>query len=165
MDLSSLYTATQQGRTTWRHNSILEHIRTSIVQNKPEHLEVYADVPGCTINGATIPQDILIVSGEGSKPDLVLINRRETIVCELCCLFNYNKRVFNKKVPLTVGSDTPKWIFQKVTKHIPLVTYKIYIIIVIIRNHGKYLTLHKDALKTGNIFVFYPNKAWSNLSF
>ena len=28
-------------------------------------------------------------------------------------------------VPLTVGSDTSKWIFQKVTKHIPLVTYKI----------------------------------------
>ena len=46
----------------------------------PEHLEVYADLPGCTINGATIPQDILTASGEGSKPDLVLINRREKII-------------------------------------------------------------------------------------
>ena len=41
---------------------------------------MYADLPGCMINGATVPQDILTVSGVGSKPDLVLIIRREKMI-------------------------------------------------------------------------------------
>ena len=48
-----------------------------MVKNKPDHLEIFSDLPGCSINGTTIPQDILTVSGVGSKPDLVLLNRTE----------------------------------------------------------------------------------------
>ena len=75
--------ATQQGRTTWRHNSILNHIHNTVVNNKPDNLEIYSDLPGYNINGATIPQDILTVSGEGSKPDMVLINRLENKITVL----------------------------------------------------------------------------------
>jgi hypothetical protein len=98
---------TEQGRTTWRHNSILEHVRTSIVPNKPEHLEVFSDLPGCSINGATIPQDILVVSGQGSKPDLVLLNRKEKkiTVLELTSPLEHNienayRRKLEKYTPL-----------------------------------------------------------------
>ena len=75
--------ATQQGRTTWRHNSILNHIHTSLVLNKPEHLEIYSDLPGQSINGTTIPQDILTLTGEGSKPDLVILNRKEKKITDI----------------------------------------------------------------------------------
>ena len=67
----------EQGRTTWRHNSILNHITSSMVENKPDHLDIYSDLPDYCINGTTIPQDILTVSGRGSKPDLVIINRKD----------------------------------------------------------------------------------------
>ena len=69
--------ALEQGRTTWRHNSILNHITAAMVQNKPDNLEIYSDLPDYCINGSTIPQDILTVPGSGSKPDLVIINRRD----------------------------------------------------------------------------------------
>ena len=46
-----------------------------MVKNKADHLGIFSDLPGCSINRATIPQDILTVSGEGSKPDIVLLNR------------------------------------------------------------------------------------------
>ena len=99
--------ATQQGRTTWRHNSILNHIQTTIVSHKPDNLEIYSDLPGCNINGATIPQDILTVSGEGSKPDMVLLNRNEKkiTILELTSPLEANieaayKRKYQKYTPL-----------------------------------------------------------------
>ena len=35
-----------QGRFTWRHNTVLSHITNTIVQNKPENIEVYSDISG-----------------------------------------------------------------------------------------------------------------------
>ena len=69
---------------------------------KTENLEVYADLTGCMINGATIPQDILTVSGVGSNPDLVLIDRREKMitVMELTSPLESNIDV----VPFEIGS-------------------------------------------------------------
>ena len=99
--------ATQQGRTTWRHNSILNHVQTTIVSHKLDNLEIYSDLPGCNINGATIPQDILTVSGEGSKPDMVLLNRNEKkiTILELTSPLEANieaayKRKYQKYTPL-----------------------------------------------------------------
>ena len=40
-----------------------------------EATQVFADLPGHQTNGTTIPADILVSSGKGSKPDLVLLNR------------------------------------------------------------------------------------------
>ena len=52
---------------------MLSHITSEIVREKPE--ELYSDLPGHCINGTTIPQDILIASGTGSRPDLVILDR------------------------------------------------------------------------------------------
>ena len=60
---------------------------------KLEALEVLSDIPGYDMNGQTIPQDILVTSGEGSRPDLVLVNRREKHIwlIELTCCFERNE--------------------------------------------------------------------------
>ena len=49
--------------------------------------EVFSDLPSLQINGTTIPADILVATGEGSKPDLVILDRaRKTIaLLELAC--------------------------------------------------------------------------------
>ena len=49
-----------QGRFTWRHNNVLNHITNTILQNKPSNLEIYSDISGLDINGGTIPPDILV---------------------------------------------------------------------------------------------------------
>ena len=81
--------ALTQGRYTWRHNTVLNHIANFIIQNKPPDLEVYCDISGLDLNGGTIPPDILVTQ---SRPDLVLLNRHEKIICllELTCSFERN---------------------------------------------------------------------------
>ena len=78
-----------QGRYTWRHNSVLNHIASTIVQNKPPNLEVFSDIAGQDINGGTIPPDILTTQ---FRPDLVLLNRQQKTICllELTCSFERN---------------------------------------------------------------------------
>ena len=104
--------ALQQGRTTWRHNSILNHITAAMVQNKPDNLEIYSDLPDYCINGSTIPQDILTVSGSGSKPDLVIINRRDRkiVIMELTSPLEGNieaayQRKMTKYTPLKLDLE------------------------------------------------------------
>ena len=85
--------ALKQQRFTWRHNSILQHITSEVKKLAPTEIEVFSDLPGHGINGTTIPADILVTNGEGSKPDLVLIKRKEKkiIIMELTCpLVEYN---------------------------------------------------------------------------
>ena len=60
-----------KGRFTWRHNIVLNHLTTTIIENKPENLEIYSDISGLDINGGTIPPDVLVTT---SRPDLVLLN-------------------------------------------------------------------------------------------
>ena len=66
-----------QGRYTWRHNTVLNHIANTILQNKPSYVEVYSDISGLDINSGTIPPDILVTQ---LRPDLVIINRQEKII-------------------------------------------------------------------------------------
>ena len=84
----------RQGRFTWRHNSVLNHIANTILQNKPPNLEVFSDVAGLDINGGTIPPDVLVTQ---SRPDLVLLSRHEKIICllELTCSFERNAQAAN----------------------------------------------------------------------
>ena len=79
--------ALQQGRYTWRHDSVLQHLTSQIKDLVTKQTEVFADLEGHQINGATIPADIVISAGKGSKPDLVLINRerKEVALMELTC--------------------------------------------------------------------------------
>ena len=83
-----------QGRYTWRHNSVLNHIANTINQNKPPNLEVFCDISGQDINGGTIPPDVLVTQ---SRPDLVLLNRNEKTICllELTCSFESNSQAAN----------------------------------------------------------------------
>ena len=73
-----------QGRYTWRHNSVLNHITNMILQNNPSTLEVFSDISGYDINAGTIPSDVLVTQ---ARPDLLLLNRHEKIICllELTC--------------------------------------------------------------------------------
>ena len=84
----------RQGRFTWRHNSVLNHIANTILQNKPPNLEVFSDVAGLDINGGTIPPDVLVTQ---SRPDLVLLSRHEKTICllELTCSFERNAQAAN----------------------------------------------------------------------
>ena len=81
--------ALNQGRYTWRHNTVLNQITKTILNSKPENLEVYSDISGMDINGGTIPPDVLVTQ---SRPDLVILNRHEKTICllELTCSFERN---------------------------------------------------------------------------
>ena len=57
-------------RMTWLHNSILNYLTLILKENKPSHLEIFADLEGHNVNGGTIPQHIMVTS---SRPDLVMI--------------------------------------------------------------------------------------------
>ena len=82
----------QQGRFTWRHDSVLHYITSQVKQLATPNTDVYSDLPGQQINGTTVPADILVSSGEGSKPDLVIIDRTQSIIAllELTCPLESN---------------------------------------------------------------------------
>ena len=66
---------------------MLQQITSSVKSLTTEHTEVYADLQSHQTNGTTIPADILVSSGKGSKPDLVLVNRQSKSIAllELTC--------------------------------------------------------------------------------
>ena len=84
--------ALEQKRYNYRHDSVLQHITKEILKTKPDQLEVCCDIPGFDINGSTIPQDIIVASGTGSRPDLVLVNRQTKLITlmELTCCLEQN---------------------------------------------------------------------------
>ena len=84
--------ALNQGRYTWRHDSVLSYITHFVKSQATSSTQVFADIPGHQINGITIPADILVSGGPGSKPDLVLINReqRKIALMELTCPLQRN---------------------------------------------------------------------------
>ena len=77
----------KQGRFTWRHDSVLLHLITHIKSLATISTEVFADLQNFQVNGTTIPADIVVSAGEGSKPDLVILNREEKTIAllELTC--------------------------------------------------------------------------------
>jgi hypothetical protein len=81
--------ALDQGRFTWRHNSVLSHLIKELLKTKPENLLIYADLPGYDFNGGTIPPDILTTT---SRPDIVFVERetKEIKLFELTCSFENN---------------------------------------------------------------------------
>ena len=83
-------TALDQGRFTWRHNSILSHLTKELTQaNVGGDWTIYADIPGFTLNGGTIPPDVLVTS---ERPDLVFLDRSKKAIdiFELTCSFEKN---------------------------------------------------------------------------
>ena len=56
---------------------MLNYLASIIKTLATEDTQVFSDLPGLKINGTTIPTDIFVLSGEGSRPDLVLLNRAD----------------------------------------------------------------------------------------
>ena len=76
--------ALTQKRYNYRHDSVLNHLARVIIENKPDNIVVYADLPDLDLNGSTIPPDILVTL---SRPDLGITNRsiKSAFVLELTC--------------------------------------------------------------------------------
>ena len=66
--------ALDQGRFTWKHNSVLNHMFHEMRITKLPETTIYADIEGFQINASTIPPDIISTS---LRPDLVIINRKD----------------------------------------------------------------------------------------
>ena len=83
--------ALDEGRFTWRHNSVLSHMAKTLLASNPENLQIFADLPGLWLNGGTVPPDILSTK---FRPDLVIINCKDKKIelMELTCC--YKKKHF-----------------------------------------------------------------------
>lgn len=81
-----------QGRYTWRHDSVLNHLYDQVKAEATGDIEIFSDLPGKGINNSTIPQDIIVTNGFGSKPDLVVLSRSTKTIAllELTCPLDRN---------------------------------------------------------------------------
>ena len=84
-------TMLDQGRYTWRHNSVLNIIHSTLLSNLqfPSKIEISCDLPGFICGISTVPTDILVTS---QKPDLVIIDRalKKIVLVELTVPFDIN---------------------------------------------------------------------------
>ena len=73
-------------RYKYRHDSVLNHIVTRVSEEKPQSVEIYADLQGWRVNGGTVPASMVLT---GQMPDIVLVNRSTTpvkvVLLELTC--------------------------------------------------------------------------------
>ena len=61
--------ALNQGRCTWRHDSILNVLNGKIKLVAPSDVEIFSNLAGHKVNNFVIPQDIFMSNGFGSKLD------------------------------------------------------------------------------------------------
>ena len=88
--LSNCSTSLDQGRYTWRHNSVLLSIVESLRRNLNEGFLLFSDLEGFHApHGGVIPPHILVTN---LKPDLFIANEttREVILFELTCPWDGN---------------------------------------------------------------------------
>ena len=84
--LNSCRISLEQGRLTWRHNSILCHL-VKFFSESNNRGRVFADLPGYFKGGWTIPPDIHI---SNLKPDMIILNDNEIKIVELTVPFETN---------------------------------------------------------------------------
>ena len=87
---SNCSSALNQGRFTWRHNSVLCSIIDLIRPHLKDGMRLYSDMPGYQApHGGTIPPHILVTA---LKPDIVIVNEmsQEVVVFELTCPWDTN---------------------------------------------------------------------------
>ena len=65
------------------------HMHSEIFKVKSDEVTIFTDIPGKSINGGTIPADIITTA---QRPDIVLINRKEKkiVLLELTVSFEKN---------------------------------------------------------------------------
>ena len=87
--LNFCQTYLDQGRFTWRHDSIIHLFASTLKEGKPEALKLFADIPDYKINGGTLPADVLCIL---ERPDIVFLDRKlkKIILLELTCSFESN---------------------------------------------------------------------------
>ena len=88
--LSICTVALEQGRFTWRHDSVLKTIITFISHKLRPGFTLYSDLAGFqTPNGGSIPPHVLVTP---LRPDIFLVNEnsREVVLFELTCPFERN---------------------------------------------------------------------------
>ena len=73
-------------RYKYRHDSVLNHIVKTVVEEKSQNTEVYADLQGWRVNGGTVPANMVLTD---QMPDIVLVDRSNTpvkvVLLELTC--------------------------------------------------------------------------------
>ena len=115
--LSNCNVALEQGRYTWRHNSVLSSIIASIVGDLNDGFSLFSDLEGFHApHGGVIPPDVLVTN---LKPDLFLVNESDRVVVllELTCPFDTNiERSHNYKqekyAPLVADLSRDFKVFQ-----------------------------------------------------
>ena len=85
-------------RYEWRHDGVLAYLYSTLLENKPEGMTIYADIEGAKVNGGTIPPEILVTS---SRPDIAIINRNTSpstvLLVELTVPFSQNIEAANAR--------------------------------------------------------------------
>ena len=82
--------ALEQGRYTWRHDSVLSNIVALIRPKLVEGSRLYSDLPGFLApGGGSIPPHVLATN---QRPDVFIVNEtsREVILFELTCPWDAN---------------------------------------------------------------------------
>ena len=88
--LSSCSSALNQGRFTWRHDSVLKTLFSFVEGKLLDGFSIYADLAGKGAGGGHVfPSNVIITS---QRPDIVVINNigRKVIIFELTCPFDTN---------------------------------------------------------------------------
>ena len=78
--LNNCSTSLNQGRYTWRHNSILRHTLTTIkglIGSENNDITIFSDLAGFTTTGGTLPVNVIVSK---LKPDMVIYNRHENSI-------------------------------------------------------------------------------------
>ena len=52
----------EQGRYTYRHDSVLKCLVNTLSKDKPQHIDLYADLEGHNINGTTLPPEVAMTA-------------------------------------------------------------------------------------------------------
>ena len=92
-------TAKDQGRTKWRHDSILFYMAQNINKVKPSEVIMYTDLPEYSCNGGTIPADIIQTL---QRPDIVLINRVEKSITLMELTVSFEKNIESANIKKTL---------------------------------------------------------------
>ena len=88
--LSNCRISLDQGRYTWRHNSVLSNIISLIRPVFSPGFHLYSDLPGFMApGGGSIPPDIIVTN---LRPDIFIVNEstNEVIIFELTCPWDTN---------------------------------------------------------------------------
>ena len=62
-------------RYVWRHDSIVTYIVETLKLDKPDQLDIFADIEGHRVNGLTLPSTVVVT---GQRPDIVMVDRSTT---------------------------------------------------------------------------------------